>query len=61
MKRSRQVTAALVIAVFGAAFGVAACSKSDDAKQAPPKPLEPEQEKPVASVPTSVTVRAIDE
>ena len=43
MKRSRQVTAALVIAVFGAAFGVAACSKSDDTKQASPKPLEPVQ------------------
>ncbi len=61
MKRSRHVTAALVIAVFGAAFGVAGCSKSDDAKQAPPKPLEPAQEKPVTSIPTSVTVQAIDE
>jgi tetratricopeptide (TPR) repeat protein len=56
MERTRQVTAALLVA----AFGIAACSRSDEATQAPPKSLEPAQEKPVTPAPTSVTVQSID-
>jgi tetratricopeptide (TPR) repeat protein len=59
MKRTRQVAAALVIAVFG----VDACSKSEDAKSPQPKSSEPAQTKPVTPMPTptSVTAQAIDD
>jgi len=63
MKRTRQVTVALVFALSGAAFGVAACSKSDDAKPLQPQSSEPVQAKPVmpTPTPTSVPAQAIDE
>ena len=52
MDRTRQVTAALLVA----AFGVAACSRSDSAKQTPPKSPEPALAKPVLtpSAPSAV-------
>src|SRR5262245_34333643 len=53
MKRTRQVTVALVFAVSGAAFGVAACSKSDDKNQPHGKNPQPAQEKPVTAPPAA--------
>ena len=55
MKRTRQVTAALMVA----ALGVAACSRSDDKNQPQPQTPQPTQERPVttpsvASVPPVV-------
>ena len=61
MKRTRQVTVALVFAISGAAFAVSACSKSEEAKPAQPKSSESAQTKPVTPTPTAVAVQAIDE
>ena len=63
MKRTRQVTVALVFAVSGAAFGAAACSKSDDKLQPQVKSPQSTKEKPVpdSSMPVGVEIRTIDE
>ena len=60
MERTRQIAAALLIA----AFGVTACSKSDDAKPPQSKSSEPAQAKPVTPAPGTpayVTARTLDE
>ena len=59
MERTRQIAAALLIT----AFGVSACSKSDDAKRSQPKSSEPVLAKPVTPTPTPTPVPAqtIDE
>jgi tetratricopeptide (TPR) repeat protein len=56
MRRTRQVTAALLFA----AFGLAGCSRSDEATQAQPKSPEPAQAKPVTTTPESLTVKPSD-
>jgi tetratricopeptide (TPR) repeat protein len=56
MERTRQVTAALLIA----AFGIAACSRSDDAAQPQPKSPEPAQEKPATTPPAPLAVQPSD-
>jgi tetratricopeptide (TPR) repeat protein len=56
MGRTRQVTAALLVA----AFGVAACSRSDTAKQTPPKSVEPVLAKPVLAPPAPSAVPQTD-
>ena len=56
MERTRQIAAALLIA----AFGVAACSKSDKAQQTPPKSLEPALSKPVLTPPAPIAAQPTD-
>jgi tetratricopeptide (TPR) repeat protein len=56
MERTRQVTAALLVA----AFGIAACSKSEEAKQAEPKSPELALEKPVTAPPAPQPVQPSD-
>ncbi len=60
MRRTRLAAAALYIAMLGATFGIAACSKSDEATQAPPKSPEPAQGKPVAAPPEPLAVKPTD-
>jgi tetratricopeptide (TPR) repeat protein len=52
--------AALYIAMFGATFGIAACSRSDEAAQAPPKSPEPAQDKSATASPEPVAVKPMD-
>ena len=60
MRRTRLAAAALYIAMLGATFGIAACSRSDEATQAPPKSPEPAQGKPAAAPPEPVAVKPTD-
>jgi tetratricopeptide (TPR) repeat protein len=61
MERTRQVTATLLVVAFGAAFGVVACSKTENTKLSQPKSFQPVQAQPVTPPPASVPAQAIDE
>jgi len=57
MSTTRQAVAAALLAT---AFGIAACSSSDEAPKAPPKDPEPAQHKPVITPSESLAVKPTD-